>query len=74
MVQSHAAVYCGDQHRSNHGTTIQITQPNPSIEIHLNGASSHGKRSLEWSPNSPHKLGGNGPKKPRTLKPRNLSQ
>ena len=39
MLQSFAAVYCGDQNRSCHGTTIQITQPNPAIQMHLNGAS-----------------------------------
>ena len=29
MLQSHAAIYCGDQSHSYHVTTIQIIQPNP---------------------------------------------
>ena len=31
MLKSHSAVYCGDQNRSYHGTTIQFVQLDPTI-------------------------------------------
>lgn len=87
MLQSHAAVYCGDQSRSYHRTTIQLVQPNPDIVFNEDETMAQtvskeksslavyvtAKRKLECSPaSSPHKLGKVGPKRPRTLTPRNL--
>ena len=36
MLQSYSAVYCGNQQRSYHGTTVQIVQPSFLLEIHQN--------------------------------------
>jgi len=33
ILQCHASVYCGDQKRSYHGTTLQVVRPDPQLYI-----------------------------------------
>ena len=75
----------GTNNRSYHGTTIQLVQPDPSIPLvntrlfplptALNGDhQTQSKRKFSHSPaSSPHKHGKVGPKRPRTVTVRDLT-
>lgn len=77
LLKRHAAVYCGNQYRSFHGTTIQVVQPDSTLRVHTNSGGEHQlqpsvpqKRNVSQSPgSSPHQLGKKGPKRRRTVTP-----
>ena len=80
LLKSCAAVFCGDQYRSFHGTTIQLVQPDPALQLRTFNAIEHQctslpprgphKRLVSQSPgSSPHQLGKKGPKRRRTVTP-----
>ena len=78
LLKSHAAVFCGNQYRSFHGTTMQIVQPDPTLKVHAiepqctspTPCSEPLKRYVSQSPgSSPHQLGKKGPKRRHTVTP-----
>ena len=38
MLQSYAAVYCGNQQRNYHATTLRLVQPNPNLVLRYRSA------------------------------------
>ncbi len=80
ILQTHAAVYCGDQSRSYHATTIQAVQPDPILisncthtnSILMSPEPSNRRQHANSPLSSPHQLGKEGPKRRRTLSPHKL--
>ena len=72
ILQSHAAVYYGNQSQSYHATTIQAVQPLPDLKVNclhidtnlLLSPEISSRRRHSTSPlSSPHQLGKDGPKR-----------
>ena len=76
ILQSHAAVYYGNQDRSYYATTIQAVQPLPDLHIDANlplsPEISSRRRHSTLPLSSPHQLGKDGPKHKRTVSPHKL--
>lgn len=81
ILQTHAAVYCGNQSRSYHATTIQVVQPSVNLKVNCLHDTTLplspipiNRRPHSDSPfSSPHHLGKDGPKLKRTLSPHKLN-
>ena len=55
FLQSHAAVYCGDQSRSYHRTTVQIVQPVPSLKLPVSSGNQVNTEQQQSTQAHPHK-------------------
>ena len=86
MLQSYSAVYCGNQHRSYHGTTVQIVQPSsnnnicqqastsvPDVSPDLLHGASINSPDIQFHSSDISDKTGPKPKRQRTVEVRNLT-